>query len=321
MAAGLAEYEWEALPEAEEEYAHEGEWEWETGETGELFLGDIANWARNQWTAVQTPGTWQRKAALAAAKSAIPAAGTWVGSRVGGLVGPEGIPIGGAIGGALGSAGASLLPAQEQESESEWEGEEEISPVRRIYLDAMMEHIAHEAAEAESEEEAAEEFLPLIPMIAGKLLPLAAKVLPKVAGKVMPRIARVVTRATPQLSRGVTNIVRTLYRDPRTRQLVRTVPSIARRTVTSIARQAAAGQPVTPATAQRALAQQTYRVLTRPQETARVLRVNSVMDNRYHGSTGTAVAPPSGRRYCPTCGQRVRRRAMRGCNCCCFRNA
>jgi hypothetical protein len=311
MAAGLAQYEWEALPEAEEELAHAGEWETgETSESGELFLGDIANWARSQWAAVQTPGSWQRKVALAAAKSAIPATGIALGTRFGG-------PAGGIAGGALGAAGASLLPDKELAGELEWEGEEEISPVRRIYLDAMMEHIAHEAAEAESEDEAAEEFLPLIPMIAGKLLPLAAKVLPKVAGKIMPRIARVVTRATPQLSRGVTNIVRTLYRDPRTRQLVRTVPSIARRTVTSIARQAAAGRPVTPTTAQRALAQQTYRVLTRPQETSRVLRLNRVMDNRYHGSTGTGAARQWGTRYCPTCGRRVERPSGRGCRCSC----
>ena len=42
-----------------------------------------------------------------------------------------------------------------------------------------MEHMGLAAMEAESEFEAAEHFLPLIPMVASKLLPLAAKVLPK----------------------------------------------------------------------------------------------------------------------------------------------
>jgi hypothetical protein len=164
-------------------------------------------------------------------------------------------------------------------------------------------------------------------MLAGKLLPLAAKVLPRVAAKIMPRIARVMTRATPQLSRGVSNIARTLYRDPRTRHMVRTIPSIARRTVTTLARQAAAGRPVTPVAAQRVLAQQAYRVLTRPQETARALRLNAIMDKRFHGATGTVIgrsqgvfARPQVARVCPTCGTRVVRRAGRGCSCSCSCN-
>jgi hypothetical protein len=233
--------------------------------------------------------------------------------------GEGGTPMGG-------TTVVSLFRDREFESELEaageweWEGEQEISPVRRVYLDAMMEHIAHEAAEAESEDEAAEEFLPLIPMLAGKLLPIAAKVLPKIAGKVMPRIARAVTRAVPQLSRGVSNIARTLYRDPRTRQLIRTVPTIARRTVSTLARQAGSGRAVTPQIARRVLAQHAHRVLTRPQETARVLRRNRVLDTRYHGSVGTAAVQPPGHRFCPTCGTPVVRRVTRrssGCCCSC----
>jgi hypothetical protein len=44
----------------------------------------------------------------------------------------------------------------ELEGEGEWESE--VSPVRKIYADGMMEHLAHMAAEAESEQEAAEQF-------------------------------------------------------------------------------------------------------------------------------------------------------------------
>ncbi len=324
MVAPMTEYELEAFGEAEHAFANEGEWEHGEGEAGEQFFGDIANWARRQWSAVQTPGSWQRRAALAAARSALPAAGGWVGGRVGGLVGPEGAPIGKAIGGALGSAGASLLPDREWEAElegewesggeGEWEGEAELNPVRKVYLDAMLEHMAHEAAHAESEEEAVEGFLPLIPMLASKVLPLAAKVLPRIAAKVIPRLARAVTRVSPQLSRGVSNITRTLYRNPRTRQLVRAVPSIAQRTMTRLARQAAAGRAVTPQAAQRVLAQQTYQVLTRPQATLRALRRNAGMDRRYHGVTGIPMGPAPGVAgavaHCPTCGTGVMRRPV-----------
>jgi len=55
------------------------------------------------------------------------------------------------------------------------EGESELNPIRKIYPDAMMEHLGELAAGAESEEEAAEHFLPLIGMAASKLLPVVAR--------------------------------------------------------------------------------------------------------------------------------------------------
>lgn len=322
MVAPATQYEWEALGEAEASFAPEGEWEneWENewegeqGETGEQFLGDAVRWARGRWNAAPE---WQRKAALTAARSAMPGAGKWLGERVGGWIGPNAAQLGGVLGQALGDAGVSLLPDREWEAqfeaelagEGEWEGESgeaELNPVRKVYLDAMLEHMAHEAEHAESEQEAAEGFLPLIPLLAGKLLPLAAKALPKVAMKVFPKIAKAVTRTTPQLSRGISNITRTLYRNPRTRKLVRAVPRIAQNTVVNIARQAARGRTVTPQAAQRVLANQTYRVLSQPQATAFALRRNAAQDRRYHGLTGIpASAPPAGVAgvaQCPTCG-------------------
>jgi hypothetical protein len=178
----------------------------------------------------------------------------------------------------------------ESESESEFEFEHEglgeISPVTRIYPDAMMEHLAHSAMEAESEHEAAEGFLPLIPMIASKLLPIAAKALPRLAGKVLPRVARAVSRVTPNLTRSVGQLTRTLYRNPQTRPLLRAVPSIARRAVTSIARHAAAGRPVTPRRAVRILARQNHGVLSNPRLVNRVLRRSRLIDGRYHRLAG-----------------------------------
>ena len=182
----------------------------------------------------------------------------------------------------------------EFESESEFEGP---NPVNRIYSDAMMEHMGLAAMEAESEFEAAEHFLPLIPMVASKLLPLAAKALPRIAAKVLPKVARTITRATPRLTRGVAHITRTLHRNPQTRHLVRIVPSLARRTVASIVKRAAAGRPVTPATATRILHAQRRHVLRNPRIRRIALRRSRLMDHRFHRAGGFGTLPRAHHRY------------------------
>src|SRR6202050_5106679 len=102
--------------------------------------------------------------------------------------------------GALGNIAGSLLGEQEFEDELEDELEDEdefegeLSPIRKIYPDAMMEHLGELAAEAESGQEAAEHFLPLIGMAASKLLPVVARALAPAAKKAIPKIAKAVTR-------------------------------------------------------------------------------------------------------------------------------
>ncbi len=228
---------------------------------------------------------------------------------------------------------SELLPASELElefesemgsdSEFELESEFELSPIRRVYPDAMMEHLAHAALEAESEQEAAEQFLPLVPMVAGKLLPLAAKALPKIAGKVLPRVlprvARVVSRVTPQLTRGISTVTRTLFRNRQTRPLVRAVPSIARRTVAQIARQTAAGRVVNPQAAMRVLRYQTRRVIGSPQQRAIVLRRSAALDRRFHTMSGIPWRPSAttyGPTICPRCKYHFADRAPVTCRCC-----
>jgi hypothetical protein len=150
--------------------------------------------------------------------------------------------------------------------EGEYEAERILSPIRRVYPEAMMEHFGHAAAEAESEAEA-EAFV-------GALIPLAARLLPRVAPTVM--------RAAPGLIRGVSNVTRVLRANPATRPLVRAVPTIVRRTVADIGRQAGAGRTVSPQQAVQTLARQTSRVLSSPQQSSRALRRNVVVDRRYH---------------------------------------
>jgi hypothetical protein len=184
---------------------------------------------------------------------------------------------------ALSAARAALGSLGEGEWEDEGAGE--LNPVRKVYPDAALEHLAHAAMSAESEAEAGEAFLPLIPMVASRLLPVAARVLPRV----MPRVMSAVTRVAPQLTRGVTRIAGRLFRDPRTRGLLRAVPSIARRTVGALARQAARGRPVTPRVAVRTLARQAVGVLGNRARVAGTVRRSRLLDRAYHRTVAPAL--------------------------------
>ncbi|MCH5674137.1 hypothetical protein [Streptomyces gilvus] len=172
------------------------------------------------------------------------------------------------------------LHEYEEEGEFEYESEGMANPLRRIYPDALMEHLGHAAAEAESEEEA-EAFI-------GALAPIAVGL--------VRRAAPAVIRHAPQLVRGLAGVTRTLRRSPATRPLVRALPTIAVRTTSSLARQVARGRPVTARSAARTLAGQTAAVLSDPRRRRAVLRRARTMDRRYHQavrSGAPALAPVS----------------------------
>jgi hypothetical protein len=147
------------------------------------------------------------------------------------------------------------------------EGELEAALAEGVHPAALMEHFGHAAAEAESEAEAAEYFLPLIP--------LAAKLL-------APQVGRLVMRNAPRMIRGLTRAGRLLRRNRRTRPLVRVLPTVARRTVADLGRRAQRGQPVTPQAATAALARQTQAVLGNPRQCVRAYRRSRRLDRRYH---------------------------------------
>ena len=168
--------------------------------------------------------------------------------------------------------------------ESEWEAE--ANPIRRVYPDALMEHLGHAAAEAESEAEA-EAFI-------GALVPLAAQILPRVAPMIM--------RAAPRLLKGASRLTRVLRRRRRTRPLVRAMPSILRRTVASVGRQTAQGRPVTPQTVTRTMLQQARQVLATPAIRRQVARRSGVLDRRFHRSPSAVTTSIRViNRLCPTC--------------------
>jgi hypothetical protein len=205
--------------------------------------------------------------------------------------------------GELGELGEYELAGElgEWEQEQETETQAELNPIRRVYPDAVMEHMAHEAVQAETEQEAAEHFLPLIGMAAAKLLPLAAKALP-MAAKALPKISSVFNKVAPNLTRGVGQISRTLFRNPGTRPLLRTLPTVAKRTMATVARQAANGINVTPQSAVRALRQNTAAMLRNRPACSHTIQRSRAIDRQLHRAIpiggGAAVGAT-----CPTCGR------------------
>jgi hypothetical protein len=210
--------------------------------------------------------------------------------------------------GTLGNIAGSLLGESEDEYEGEAEDEyedeyeEELSPIRKVYPDAMMEHVGELAAEAESEDEAVEHLAPVAHMAASKILPVVAKVakitkgLSKAgsAAKMVKaaKIAHAVTKAVPRLTKAIGKVTRTLHRNPATRHLLKTVPGIARRAVGSIARQAVRGRHVTPRTAVHTLARQTKRVLGHPGHRKQALRQHNHLERKFHRRIGQGVGAP-----------------------------
>lgn len=245
--------------------ARADEWEWEAEMEGELegeaeseaFFATVAALARQG----RQPAALRRVGATAAR------------SALGGLQAlPRSSPV---LAGGRSLLGGLAAREYEEEWEGEWETESELSPIRRVYPDALMEHLGHAAAEAESEAEA-EAFI-------GALIPLAARL--------APRVAPLVMRAAPGLIRGAARLTRTLRQDPAMRPLVRAVPTIVRRTVASIDRQSRAGRPVSPQQAVRALAQQTNSVLTNPALCAQAWQRGRALDRRYHRAAAPVRVP------------------------------
>ena len=273
MSAAVSEYELEVLPELGAGYESEFEEDFES----QQFFGALANLARGGAVWPTAPGSPQRRLARAVARQALnrglPALGQLVDEAANGAAGAP-----------LGTRTASwldrLLPQQEYETELE------ISPIRRIYPDAMLEHLGHAAAETHSEAEAE--------ALAGAIIPLAVAGIPRGA-------APMLMRATPGLVSGLSGVVHGLRASPVTRPLVRVIPTIVRSTAANIARQASRGVPVTPQAALRTLARQTLRLLGSPQQSARAFRRSRALDGLFHRSYR---APCGGHCGCPTCAAR-----------------
>lgn len=256
------EYEWEVLPEFEShqewevlpEMAHEHELEARLGidPESEQFFGAI----QKGWNWLSQPGSPQRAAALKAARWALNRGGQWVGQKAGGNLADW--------------VGNQVLP--QREFEGEFELQTELDPRRRVAMESLMEHLAHEAKDAETEAEA-EAFI-------GALVPLATQLIPRAA----PALAK----ATPNLIRGLAAATRALRATPATRPLVRTLPSALRNTAMLVAQQ---NPTMPPQQVIQTMARQVYRTTATPQAANRAYKRSQVLDARFHGLSGGRKSP------------------------------
>jgi hypothetical protein len=98
---------------------------------------------------------------------------------------------------------------------------------------------------------------------------------------ISPADRRALRRILPHLVRGTAILTRILRRRRATRPAVRAVPSIMRRTVKDLKRQAARGIPITRKRAARAAAKQVRRVLSSPRACAAAITRNVKVSRAY----------------------------------------
>ena len=231
LGEGESELESESEFELESESELESEFEFEH-EQGEAFLGGLGKLF---------------KKALPILKSVARVAAPIVGTA-----------IGGPFGTALGGVASSLLKEQEFESESEGEFEfesESESESEVAHEIAAHELTMHEALGEMMAEAAAQE------ASGGQAEGMVGAAVVTVLS---PRDRKALRKLLPHLVAGACVLARILRRRRETRPFVRTVPTIMRRTVRSLKRDAAAGKPITRRTAARAASRQVRRVLANP---------------------------------------------------------
>ncbi|MGI0487434.1 hypothetical protein ACN4EK_18480 [Pantanalinema rosaneae CENA516] len=183
----------------------------------------------------------------------------------------EGDPF---IGNLLRTLGSAVGGEGEFEFEQHPEAMPEFETTPANEYEVTAEHLAHMAANSQSEAEA-EAFI-------GSLIPMVARGI--------SAAAPALTRIAPQVIRPMAQAGRALFRNPRTRPLIRTFPTIARSTMSTLARQAKQGQPLNDRVAARAVASNVAKVLGSPRRTASVLQRSRQVHGR-HCSCGANQRP------------------------------
>ncbi len=177
----------------------------------------------------------------------------------------EGDPfIGNLLRGLSGASGGDSEFEYEFEFEQSLEALPEFETAPANEYEVMAEHLAHMAVNSQSEAEA-EAFI-------GALIPMVARGL--------SAAAPVISRIAPQIIRPMAQAGRALLQDPKTRQLVRTFPAIARSSMATLAQRAAKGQPVNASVAARAVAGNVAKVLGNPRRTAAVMKRSRQIHSR-----------------------------------------
>jgi len=258
--------------EAEDEFEDEDELEDEAGLEGEGWLGALGNIAGSLLgegeDEYESEGEWEDETEQFSFgsffKKALP-----ILKKVAKVAAPiVGTAIGGPIGGKLGSAAAGALEG-EYEDESEYEDEAESEVAHEI----AAHQLTHNEAVAEMMAEAA-----CNEAHEGEAEAMAGAAVVTV---ISPRDRRALRRILPHLTRGTAILTRILRRRDSTRAGVRAVPTIMRRTVKSLKRQAAKGAKITRRRAGRTAAKQIRSVLGNPKACVAAIRRNAKVSKAY----------------------------------------
>lgn len=221
-------------------------------------------------------------------------AGTLVGMVPG--VGAIAGPIASKLTGALLKEGEMEAMQMEAEFFGTNEAESEVSNTETAHEAALTEFLAAQAAESSNESESESAI--------AATLPITIRIM---GGQ------RALRRVTPVMTQATAKMTQTLRQQgPAGKQLLRTVPTIQRQAVATLKAAARAGQPINSATAIKALASATNRVLQNPRRVQGALVRNAVLRQR--------TAPPNPRRMaanrvahesgngvvrCPNCASKV----------------
>jgi hypothetical protein len=213
----------------------EFEFEDEFEAEGDEFLGKI-------WAAAKKVG----KVVAPLAKKFAPQIGSVIGGALGG---PAGAAIGGKLGGFV----------QQLEAEDEGESEDEMNATADVPAteDQLAESVAVAASKGRPFD--AQSLGSQITIFIGQRAPLPVKAVLPVLSQASGNVARMLVQS----------------RDPRARALIRTLPSIQRRTVATLTHKARTGRPVTPRIAARVMAKHAQRTLSSPQAITKALANNA----------------------------------------------
>ena len=175
--------------------------------------------------------------------------------------------VGGAVGGPLGGKIGSLLAGALGESEFEYEFEFESEGESEAEFEAVMRGPI-------SEQQGLGELMAAVASQAATEQEAEAQIGGAVVLSLSPADRAALKSVIPSLTRGASVLTRILRGRPSTRVITRVVPTVVKRAVVTMKKQAAAGRPVTKAAAANAMAKQTKKVLGTPAICAHALQRN-----------------------------------------------
>jgi hypothetical protein len=220
---------------------------------------DEFGFLKKAWSGIKKVG----KTLAPIAKKLAPIAGKTIGGAFGG-------PAGAMLGGKLGSFVGNL----EDEELAGFEGYDGYGDYEDE-SDSEDEMNAEDFMDFEGEDEDVAEYMADIAAKAPNPIDSGA-----MAGAITITIASKaplqVKAVSPTLSSGAARLTKLMKNNPATKPLVKVVPTIAKKTVATLAKKAAKGKPVTPTVAKRVMAKQAMRVLSNPRELTKAIAKNEV---------------------------------------------